>query len=281
MQVTDEMARKFAAVYYGSDVPHLVDEIRVAIEAALAAAPAVTVNIKPLEWAVGDWEYTAKTPFGIYRMRENRDQWVMTGLMGGTFNSIDGAQASAQSHYEAAIRSALVPVAAEPVAWVETRDILAFDDGVIEARAQKDDVFNRPLFASPVAQARDGWQNVHRAADALLGTLWQLAFSGKRTHEENWQEMDRRFPQARWLHEALKSVAAAPTPKAEGDGLPPFKPGIHVNELAGIAELLLEDVPTITSHEEMTVRPLLRMSNERDIVGFQWDVPAAKQEGGQ
>lgn len=54
-------------------------------------------------------------------------------------------------------------------------------------------------------------RNVRRAGDALLGTLWQLAYAGKRTHEENWQEMDRRFPQARWLHDALK----APSPAAK------------------------------------------------------------------
>lgn len=52
-----------------------------------------------------------------------------------------------------------------------------------------------------------GWaqHDVYKAADALLGTLWQTVYSGRRTQEENWQEMDRRFPQARWLHNALKA----------------------------------------------------------------------------
>jgi hypothetical protein len=49
--------------------------------------------------------------------------------------------------------------------------------------------------------------DVNRAADALLNTLWQLVFSGSRSYEENWREMDRRFPQARWLHDALKAPA--------------------------------------------------------------------------
>ena len=47
-------------------------------------------------------------------------------------------------------------------------------------------------------------KEIARASDALLGTLWQLTYSGKRTFEENWAEMDKRFPQARWLHNALK-----------------------------------------------------------------------------
>lgn len=47
-------------------------------------------------------------------------------------------------------------------------------------------------------------KEIARASDALLGTLWQLTYSGMRTFEENWAEMDRNFPQARWLHNALK-----------------------------------------------------------------------------
>ncbi len=51
-------------------------------------------------------------------------------------------------------------------------------------------------------------KELRRAANALLNTLWQLAYSGSRTFEENWQEMDRRFPQARWLHDELKATRA-------------------------------------------------------------------------
>lgn len=57
-------------------------------------------------------------------------------------------------------------------------------------------------------QEPDGPEDLHRAANALLNTLWQHVYSGSRTFEENWLEMDRRFPQARWLHTALKKVAA-------------------------------------------------------------------------
>lgn len=74
----------------------------------LFAHPAIAeVAVKPLEWKIGDWEYTAETPFGKYVMRENRDRWIMTGLMGGTFDSIDVAQSTAQADYESRIRSAL------------------------------------------------------------------------------------------------------------------------------------------------------------------------------
>lgn len=49
-------------------------------------------------------------------------------------------------------------------------------------------------------------EEVHRAADALLSTLWQLVWTGTRSFDENWNEMDRRYPQARWLHNALKGL---------------------------------------------------------------------------
>jgi len=52
--------------------------------------------------------------------------------------------------------------------------------------------------------------NIHRAASALLGALWQKVYSGSRTHEENWQQMDRQFPQARWLNDELKAASLAP-----------------------------------------------------------------------
>lgn len=61
-----------------------------------------------------------------------------------------------------------------------------------------------------MAETIDKDAEVRRAADALLSTLWQLAWSGSRTHEENWAEMDRRWPQARWLHNALKLATAPP-----------------------------------------------------------------------
>jgi hypothetical protein len=49
-------------------------------------------------------------------------------------------------------------------------------------------------------------KDLQRAANALLNTLWQKVYSGVRTHDENWGEMDRQFPQARWLHEELKAA---------------------------------------------------------------------------
>jgi hypothetical protein len=59
---------------------------------------------------------------------------------------------------------------------------------------------------------------------------------------------------------------------------PAFKPSIIEYPDAGHTEMLLEDCPTIVG-QEMTVRPLKRMSDDpdkRDIVGFQWDSPYSK-----
>lgn len=59
-------------------------------------------------------------------------------------------------------------------------------------------------------------KDFHRAANALLNTLWQKTYSGSRSHEENWQEMDRQFPQARWLHDELKAAKARALATTEG-----------------------------------------------------------------
>lgn len=88
-----------------------------------------------------------------------------------------------------------------------------------------------------------------------------------------------RVAEKQTAEESMRFVlAAASLLKAADDGFPPFKPCIHVNDLAGISEMLLEDCATITG-QEMVVRPLLRMSEDkeqRDIVGFQWDSPYSK-----
>jgi len=47
-----------------------------------------------------------------------------------------------------------------------------------------------------------------RAANGLLNTLWQGVYSGSKSFEENWQEMERRYPQSKWLHDAAKTFNA-------------------------------------------------------------------------
>ena len=63
-------------------------------------------------------------------------------------------------------------------------------------------------YPSPQQHLVGSEKDFHRAANALLNTLWQKTCSGSRSHEENWQEMDRQFPQARWLHDELKAAKA-------------------------------------------------------------------------
>jgi hypothetical protein len=145
-------------------------------------------------------------------------------------------------------------------------------------------------FASPVAQATDVPEGLaDRCRDVLEWKRTGLLLDGALRAFAAKLDVDDPFgvdlalgvAEKQTAEEAMRFViAAAPTPKAEGDDFPAFKPSIHVNELAGVAEMILEDVPTITG-QEMTVRPLLRMDGERDIVGFQWYVPIERAEGEQ
>jgi hypothetical protein len=250
------------------------------IEAALAAAPAGAVSIKPLEWVEhGDdafeWHRAIPPVGNRYNIEDDgfsakRLTLTVGQLVIGNFEKLETAKSAAQSHYEAAIRSALVPVAAEPVARV---DVSYGTDGLIIASFIPSTLpIGTLLYASPVTQAADvpdGWKLVPADPTPEMQAAGFKALGSDR--ECACDQYDCY----------LAMIAAAPTPEADGDGFPPFKPCIHVNELAGVAEMILEDVPTITG-QEMTVRPLLRMSNDRDIVGFQWDVLAlAENTGGE
>lgn len=73
----------------------------------------------------------------------------------------------------------------------------------------------KQMSATPADHVVGSDKHLLRAANALLNTLWQLTYSGSRSFEENWEEMDRRYPQARWLHDELKAARAA---SAEVDG---------------------------------------------------------------
>lgn len=51
----------------------------------------------------------------------------------------------------------------------------------------------------------DTHRDLCRAASALLNNLWLQVYSSNLAFDENWEIMDRRFPQARWLLAALKA----------------------------------------------------------------------------
>jgi hypothetical protein len=59
----------------------------------------------------------------------------------------------------------------------------------------------------------------------------------------------------------------------KGSEAEPFIPCFIANEDAGISELVIADVPTVTGGE-MIARPLFDMTT-REIVGFQWNTGAS------
>lgn len=79
----------------------------------------------------------------------------------------------------------------------------------------------------------------------------------------------------------IEPLYSSPTPALGADvEEADFIPCVIVNEDAGISELVIADVPTVTG-QEVIVRPLFHM-NTKEIVGFQWDTRAilSKIDGG-
>lgn len=56
--------------------------------------------------------------------------------------------------------------------------------------------------------------DLRRAANALLNQLWQGVYSGTKTFDENWHEMERRFPASKWLQEATAALQPQPVSAA-------------------------------------------------------------------
>lgn len=52
---------------------------------------------------------------------------------------------------------------------------------------------------------------------------------------------------------------------------PPFRPGIFTISDAFVREMIIEDVPYHVGSFTMTVRPLIAMTGEQRLIGFQWD----------
>lgn len=49
--------------------------------------------------------------------------------------------------------------------------------------------------------------DLHRAASSLLNQLWQGVYSGSKTFDENWTEMERRYPASKWLQDELTALS--------------------------------------------------------------------------
>lgn len=151
-----------------------------ALRAALTRSAEPMVAIKPLEWN----PFRAETPFGYYHIDDQTDRpedelkgrppFLLSGsrIDLSRHPTLKAARDAAQSDFETRIRAAL---SATP----------------------------------PVAQPGTvGSAELQRAANALLHNLWIGVVSGKRSHEENWREFERRFPGVKWLHEELAALSA-------------------------------------------------------------------------
>jgi hypothetical protein len=57
---------------------------------------------------------------------------------------------------------------------------------------------------------------LQRAANALLNNLWQDVWSGKQTHEENWEAFDKQYPGVKWLHDELTALSTLESADAGG-----------------------------------------------------------------
>lgn len=117
----DEKALEAAAqaVCPGTLWRSYIPEARAAIEAYLASLPVGAgepVAVKPLEWKNhSDGIVYAQSSSGLrYRLQNIKDYGWCNSAAGmgnlGPFDSLDAAKISAQSDYEARIRSALAPV---------------------------------------------------------------------------------------------------------------------------------------------------------------------------
>lgn len=140
----------------------------------LSTAQPVTAGVKvlPLEWSNNE----ALTPFGtIYVIHDvtgflsspRFDLWLRSSeeddegvFVDGGFEHWSGAAVCAQAHHDARIRSSLVPVASEPVAW---RYRMPNMDGAHWMIVQGpwptgwDDAWERqPLYANPPAPSQAG-----------------------------------------------------------------------------------------------------------------------------
>lgn len=140
MQVTDEMIEKAKAELFKAGMVD-VFSVRAALTTALSEQERA-VEVKGLEWN----PYRAETPFEWYEINDQRDvpdrdlKGRMPFLLCGSrmdysrHATLDAARAAAQADYEARIRSALVGVPVEPVAWA-----LKFNSSIIATTFKPDE----------------------------------------------------------------------------------------------------------------------------------------------
>lgn len=207
-----------------------------------------------LDNAVGG--VVADCAFGDYEITEvgymDAVQWELTNAVErvGYYDTVQLAKDAAQADYEVRIKSAFNPTPAtnvKPEAIEDAAKMLCEWIGTSWDGAGKKDLQGqysdwahssfgglklqggqpalRRIAARMLAIATDpspqqlsngSEKDFHRAANALLNTLWQKVYSGHRTHEENWLEMDRQYPQARWLNEELAAARDSAALATEG-----------------------------------------------------------------
>jgi hypothetical protein len=226
MHFVDQLAQEIRRVdgNHSLGAGALAEKLMPFIAAALAAAPAGAVNIKPLEWSSrfetegGKYlsiksedgyqiEWTQYKPFTRYYL----SRIEIDAPLDGCPDILEEAIATCQADFERRIRSALVPAAAETTSLVADIQRMAKNVGMEFIPDPSKSKFAADQCASsPVAQATDGW------CDLLQRVYWVL--DDLRSYGEVACVPVYSTQAAREMMTEIKeALAAAPTPKAEGE----------------------------------------------------------------
>lgn len=179
---------------------HLAKEICAGMNAALSAAQAQPVAIKPLEWElINGWWFGPTAEGQNYIVRASsatnfKGQWLW-GLGVDKYElapSLEAAKAAAQQDYEARIRSALVPPAvpgeverenAKLVELIKTR-FLGVHPDELDCYLEYDDwtriiaALSVPLPEIEGGDKGDGWRPIDTAPIGAKGTSWMMLAYG-------------------------------------------------------------------------------------------------------
>jgi len=127
--------------------------------------------------------------------------------------------------------------AGEPVAWLPAEEAPRGVYALIKHRSGEIDVVYKTDNGEPFLET------------------WRYAGTARRGEQAPWPES--YIPISRTI--GLKVDDASER----------MRPYVSVNEDAGITEMCIEDCATVTG-DEMIVRPLWKMTDQKQIVGFQW-----------
>lgn len=197
---------------------------------ALPTEQTQPVAVKALEWRVfcsrsGNSE--AKTQFGEYVIQSERDGWMLYLLneqdSSSAYSTIDFAKAAAQSDYETRIRSALVDVPAEPVAWTSPGQLQAIERGSNGTVTKHGDEFMCiPLYNSPpLPREGEDTAEVERVCTEAAMQQWENS-----TKRPDLAEKDR----VRGAIEAYKRQAFAFALAATRSGSATASRSLRMNE---------------------------------------------------